>query len=393
MAAKMEKTATPGIYRRGGRYIVVWQHRGKQHKKSCRTMTEAREHKGRVQSGDRRPASRERFEDYAEQWLVSYRGRTSRGLSERTRRAYRRDLERHAIPYFRRYKLAEVEPPDVRAFIGHLEAKGLRPGTVRVILAPLKAMYATAVEDGAMRSNPTRDVRIGGRRDRGEEKAKSLTREQLARLLGELPEDWRLLFEFLAHTGLRVSEAAGLTWANVEFGERPRARLREQDCRGEVGALKSEHSKRAIPLSPGMARRLWALGADRPADERVFTSPEGARLNDGNARRRVLKPAGVRAGLLSPEETWSDPLKPESWVAFHTFRHTCASLLFESGKNVKQVAAWLGHADAGFTLRTYVHLMDEGLGNAAFLDALGLDSSHPAEVAVPPDAPVFGHGR
>jgi hypothetical protein len=43
-------------------------------------------------------------------------------------------------------------------------------------------------------------------------------------------------------------------------------------------------------------------------------------------------------------------------------------MLFEGGKNVKQVAAWLGHADPGFTLRTYVHLMDDGVGRADFLD-------------------------
>jgi integrase len=36
---------------------------------------------------------------------------------------------------------------------------------------------------------------------------------------------------------------------------------------------------------------------------------------------------------------------------------------------VKQVQEWLGHSDPGFTLRTYVHLMDEGLGGAEFLDA------------------------
>ena len=30
---------------------------------------------------------------------------------------------------------------------------------------------------------------------------------------------------------------------------------------------------------------------------------------------------------------------------------------------------WLGHADPGFTLRTYVHLLDDGLGDAEFLDA------------------------
>jgi integrase len=35
---------------------------------------------------------------------------------------------------------------------------------------------------------------------------------------------------------------------------------------------------------------------------------------------------------------------------------------------VKQVQEWLGHADPGFTLRTYVHLMDEGVGDVPFTD-------------------------
>jgi hypothetical protein len=44
-------------------------------------------------------------------------------------------------------------------------------------------------------------------------------------------------------------------------------------------------------------------------------------------------------------------------------------MLFAAGKNPKQVQMWLGHADPGFTLRTYVHLIDDGLGDADFLDA------------------------
>lgn len=49
-------------------------------------------------------------------------------------------------------------------------------------------------------------------------------------------------------------------------------------------------------------------------------------------------------------------------------RHTCASMLFEAGRNVKQVQEWLGHADPSFTLRTHVHLMDAGVGGAEFFD-------------------------
>jgi integrase len=45
-------------------------------------------------------------------------------------------------------------------------------------------------------------------------------------------------------------------------------------------------------------------------------------------------------------------------------------LAFDAGRNVKRVAEWLGHADASFTLRTYVHLMDAGVGGAGFLNCV-----------------------
>jgi len=56
-------------------------------------------------------------------------------------------------------------------------------------------------------------------------------------------------------------------------------------------------------------------------------------------------------------------------LGFHVFRHTCASLLFDEGRNIKQIQEWLGHHDPGFTLSTYVHLIGHGLGDADFLDA------------------------
>jgi integrase len=63
-------------------------------------------------------------------------------------------------------------------------------------------------------------------------------------------------------------------------------------------------------------------------------------------------------------------------------------LLFEAGKNIRQVSEWLGHADPGFTLRTYVHLMDDGLGDADFLDSVVVRTLEPlrkvAELAVAP---------
>jgi integrase len=222
-------------------------------------------------------------------------------------------------------------------------------------MAPVKAMYATAVEDGALRTNPTVHVRIGTRRSiEPSREIRAMTRSELSEVLGRIPAESRLLFELLAHTGLRISEAVGLTWGDLELGADPRMSVRRQDYRGAIGPLKTAASRRDIPLSPGMTGRLAIARGSHPDSARVFTSPAGRPLNDGNLRRRVLAPAAEAAGV--------------PWVTPHAFRHTCASLLFEAGRDIKQVSAWLGHADAGFTLRVYVHLMDEGVGDAAFLD-------------------------
>jgi integrase len=53
-------------------------------------------------------------------------------------------------------------------------------------------------------------------------------------------------------------------------------------------------------------------------------------------------------------------------AGFHTFRHTVASRLFEEGRNVVQVQRWLGHHSASFTLDTYVHLLDNDLGEPLY---------------------------
>ena len=125
MATNMERTRHPGIYKRGSKYVITWRHHGKQHKQSFRTLEEARAEKGRRDAGDRAALSRVRFEDYASDWLDAYQGRTSRGFSERTRAAYRTAFAMYVIPYFCRYRLAEVEPQTVRAFVNEMGATNL----------------------------------------------------------------------------------------------------------------------------------------------------------------------------------------------------------------------------------------------------------------------------
>jgi integrase len=380
---KLTKTSLPGVYRRHVKgcdgsarcqcsYVVVSEHRGKQTTETVATFAEARERKGAQNAGDRRPASKVLFRAYFKSWIKSYGGRTSRGFSETTRPEYERPIRAHALERWGGWKLAEVEAADVRELFGEMRAEDCSTSQIKKLRAALSVLFATAIEDGLVRSNPIRGVRVPAAPDDGEpedERAKSLTRAELALLMEEIPEHWTLFFEFLTVTGLRISEAFGLRWEHLDLGENPQIKVREQFYRGKRRKLKSGAGRREIPLSDDMAAALLAHRRDsyRGPKTPVFASSTGTELIRGKVAERVLTPAAIAAGLSVEEtvlgENGKERTQVRPTVTFHTFRHTCASLLFDDGRNIKQVQEWLGHADPGFTLRTYVHLMDAGVGS------------------------------
>jgi integrase len=86
----------------------------------------------------------------------------------------------------------------------------------------------------------------------------------------------------------------------------------------------------------------------------VFASATGGHLDPGNLHGRILKPAARAAGV--------------GWVGFHSLRHTAGSRWFARGWNVLQVSATLGHSDAAFTARTYLHDVSGELPASPFTD-------------------------
>jgi integrase len=364
---RLVKTSTPGIFRRGSRYVVVFRDpQGRQRKRSARTLAEARELKATltadVRRGEYRALSKVSFAEYAPEWIASYQGRTSRGIRPETLADYRADLGldengqatgKGAVAFFGRTPLAAIEPRDVKAYAAALAARGLAPASVRNALAPVRALLATAFEDGLIRGNPAAALRVAQRvTEEDEVRAKALTEHQLRTLLDEIPVEHRLFFELLAQTGLRIGEAVALTWADLDLGKR-RLTVRRRIYRGRFDAPKSKYGRRTIPLSRGLSQALWRLRGTALDDAPVFASRDGTHLDASNLAARVLKPAARRAGV--------------GWVGFHTFRHTCATLLFRNGLNAKQVQMWLGHHSPAFTLATYVHLLPDDLPDVDWL--------------------------
>jgi integrase len=357
-----QRTSEPGVYRRGSRYVVIFRDRqGRQHRRSARTLKEARDVKAKLRdaiaTGAYQPASRLTFEDYAREWLDTYTGRTSRGLRPATLADYREKLERDAIPILGRMRLSEIQPRDIKRLIAHIASRGVAANTVRLSIAPVRAAMADAFEDGLIARNPTTGVRIAvNTTDEEAETVKALTEDELPRLLAEIPSPHRLFFALLAHTGLRVSEALALRWSDLDLGQ-CRLHVRRRLYKGAYAPPKSRYGRRTIPLSPGLAQQLWQArkASERIADgDLLFHTQDGRPLDRVNLFNRILKPAARRAGV--------------PWCGFHTLRHTCASILFRRGLNAKQIQLWLGHHSPGFTLSVYVHLIDDDLPDAGFLD-------------------------
>ena len=95
-----------------------------------------------------------------------------------------------------------------------------------------------------------------------------LSRQQLARLLAEIPPQWRPLFELLASTGLRVSEAIGLRVMDAGLDIDARCvHVRRAIVNGQLTAPKSRHGRRTIPISLELADRLQEVVAGRGETE------------------------------------------------------------------------------------------------------------------------------
>jgi integrase len=217
------------------------------------------------------------------------------------------------------------------------------------------------MREGMIRHNPTQGAALPARDERrrieqgqdelgDDQDVRAMTSGQLASLLRVAPTRHRLMFELMAATGVRISEAVALRVGDLTLnGERPVVHVRRAFVRGGFKPPKSRYGRRQVPIDHALVRALrkaTATGTDQRA--LLFPDPTGEPLHASNLLMRAFKPAAEEAGV--------------PWAGFHTLRHTCATRLFGAGRNAVQVQRWLGHSDPGFTLRTYVHLLDDDLG-------------------------------
>jgi integrase/recombinase XerC len=263
---------------------------------------------------------------------------TERRLSVHTLSAYGRDLgalrdwcDRNGIQDW-----AQLDHQHIRSFAARSHARGLQGRSIQRRLAALRTFFGFLLREGALQRNPALEIRAPKAVRR---LPHTLDVDQMGELLAHRPtgplqvRDLALM-ELFYSSGLRLAELTGL-------------KLRDLDLKtGQVRVLGKGSKERIAPVGSMAikALQLWlaartAMAA--PHQQAVFVGRNGAPLGPRAVQLRVAALARA-AGL--PQH-----LHP------HMFRHSFATHLLESSRDLRAVQELLGHANIS-TTQVYTHL-------------------------------------
>lgn len=317
---------------------------------------------------------------YLESWMTdTLDAQVAAGtLRASTRDNYATMVERHIAPHVGRYRLEELKPPHLRAWIVELRAKTtvrdkpLSARTIQLAHATLRRALNDAVRDEVIPRNPALLVQAG---KVTRSTIAPLTLAEAKTLLAVAATD-RLyaLWLVLMSLGLRRGEALALRWTDFDFDAKTvrisrslqRERIAGTSTRGRFrGELievppKTEGSIRILAL-PASLSAVLKQHRTRQKKERfaatfwadpdlVFTTSAGTPFDPQNiykAWHSLCDLAGVRR------------CRP------HDLRHTAASFLLLQGADMRTVMDQLGHTRMATTSDLYTHVLDEVKRDAA----------------------------
>ena len=275
-----------------------------------------------------------------------------RRLSPHTASNYARDIGA-LVDFLERSNVTEwkrVDSQHVRVFAARAHAGGLSPRSVQRRLSAVRSFFGYLVREGVAASNPAVDIRApkAAKRLPG-----TLDVDQIAQLLqipggDALAVRDRAIMELFYSSGLRLAELVGLALTDIDLADRT------------VRVLGKGAKTRIVPVGRKACEAIRAWLKERATlanidETALFVGRNGDRLKPRAIQLRVAQWAR-RAGL--PARVYP-----------HLFRHSFATHLLESSKDLRGVQELLGHADIS-TTQVYTHLDFAHLART-------YDASHP----------------
>jgi integrase len=342
----------------------VWNKRdGLKHRKSFRTLAEAKAWRDEARVAIRRGALRKqistRLREMGEAWLEDagagrVRNRSGDLYKPSSIRGYEKGLRLFVYPALGDARVSDLQVRDVQDLVDELDAAGVAPATIQTAVTPLRAIFGRALSRGEVSVNPTQGLRLPAVRSG---KKRIASPEDAQRLLDALELADRALWATAFYGGLRRGELQALRWEDVDLANGVVHVRRSWDLvEGEVGP-KSVKGRRRVPISAVLRSYLV---------EHKLASGRSEGLVFGESATRPFDP---RKAARRADKAW-EASKLER-ITFHEGRHTFASLMIAAGVNAKALSTYMGHANIAVTFDLYGHLMP---GNEA--EAAGLLDSY-----------------
>lgn len=185
------------------------------------------------------------------------------------------------------------------------------------------------------------------------------TLEEFQRFLSvETDLKFRCTFQTLFYCGLRNGELRGPTWNDINFNRSTltvnKNIVKVPDPKTgkpyTVTSPKTSSSYRTIPIPNFLLKDL----SDLYNDDANYYGFRDSWYVFGN-----IDPLATTT--LLDRKTKNAFMTRVKDIRIHDFRHSCASLLIDSGANITLVAKYLGHSKIDETLNTYSHMYQNRL--------------------------------
>jgi len=230
-------------------------------------------------------------------------------------------------------------------------------GTRSKIRNTMSALYNHAIRWEFTDKNPiTGPVRGSGvRQSAKRERIPDLLEiDEFQLLQAELRIRERILVWLDMTLGLRRGELAGLRWEDIHFEELT-VMAQRSVVDQVVGKVKTEASKRPIPIDPFIAEDLllWyrTTKYNRPEDYVFATDAPRA------GKKRGKQPVWLSKVMSYRIQPVAKRLGITKRIGWHTFRRTYTTLLHANGEDVKVVQELLRHGSARITMDVYAQAM------------------------------------
>jgi integrase len=274
--------------------------------------------------------------------------------SHTTVSSYLRVLRLRVIPRWGKRPATSIKPLEVELWLKALKAKdGLANPTLAKTRNVMSLVFRHGIRHslitGGEGSNPLQYVRC---RTTSEYESQTIAPQQAFAIWRLLPEPERLLLLLAASTGVRVSEALGLQWGDIDYS-RNCIHIRRAWSGGKVGATKTKASRATVPMHEVLAEHMRLWQRETPYSGLANWIFASFKLKGKQPRvanmivEDYLRPAAVKAGVLQRED--------KRRFGFHTLRHSLATFLVATNTDAKTVQAILRHSDVATTLQLYVH--------------------------------------